>query len=140
MADNPSEAMLPYQQTSAYKTRVIEVAKLMMEHQRGITLQQVAIKLRQVMEINIKQLFEERRSPDLVGSKLLYLSTWRDCLRLYNPGKFFSLHPVLGRCLPIFIFLPRRSPQLSSSERARVRVSGPVSVPSRPLDRVQGIP
>ncbi|KAK0741523.1 hypothetical protein B0T18DRAFT_420297 [Schizothecium vesticola] len=57
----------------------------MMEHRRGITLQQVAIKLRQVMEINIKQLFEERRSPDLVGSKLLYLSTWRDCLNLCNP-------------------------------------------------------
>lgn len=62
MADNPFESMLPYQQTSAYKTRVLEVARLMMEHQRGITLPQVTNKMRQIMEINIKQLFEERRS------------------------------------------------------------------------------
>lgn len=141
MADNPFESMLPYQQTSAYKTRVLEVARLMMEHQRGITLPQVTNKMRQIMEINIKQLFEERRSPDLVGSKLLYLSTWRECLKLYNPGKSEFPRPpsILGRCLPI-LSLPRRGPQFPLGRRARVRVDGPVGVPSRPLDRVQSIP
>lgn len=124
MADNPFESMLPYQQTSAYKTRVLEVARLMTEHQRGITLPQVTNKMRQIMEINIKQLFEERRSPDLVGSKLLYLSTWRECLKLYNPGKSEFPRPpsILGRCLPI-LSLPRRGPQFPLGRRARVRVT-----------------
>lgn len=105
MADNPFESMLPYQQTSAYKTRVLEVARLMMEHQCGITLPQVTNKMRQIMEINIKQLFEERNSPDLVGSKLLYLSTWRECLKLYNPGKseFPRLLPSLGAAYQFFL-------------------------------------
>lgn len=141
MADNPFESMLPYQQTSAYKTRVLEVARLMMEHHCGITLPQVTNKMRQIMEINIKQLFEERNSPDLVGSKLLYLSTWRECLKLYNPGKSEFPRPpsILGRCLPI-LSLPRQGPQFPLGRRARVRVDGPVGVPSRPLDRVQSIP
>lgn len=140
MADNPFESMLPYQQTSAYKTRVLEIARLMMEHQRGITLQDVADKLQQEMEVKIKSLFQLHRSPDLVSSKFLYLCTWASCLKLYNPGESPSfLASSCGRYLPTR-FLPRRSSQLPPGERAQVRVIEPVGLPSGPLDRVQSIP
>lgn len=140
MADNPFESMLPYQQMSAYKTRVLEIARLMMEHQRGITLQDVADKLQQEMEVKIKSLFQLHRSPDLVSSKFLYLWTWASCLKLYNPGESPSfLASSRGRYLPTR-FLPRRSSQLPPGERAQVRVIEPVGLPSGPLDRVQSIP
>lgn len=86
MADNPFESMLPYQQTSACKTRVLEVARLMMEHQRGITLQDVAGEQEKRMEVKIEHIFQKHYSPDLVNSKLLHLFTWRMFLKLYNPG------------------------------------------------------
>ena len=58
------------------------------------------------MEINIKKLFEERRSPDLVSSKLLYLSTWRYCLSLYNPGKSDSPSVQSWGAVYYFAFSP----------------------------------
>lgn len=137
MADNPFESMLPYQQTSAYKTRVLEIARLMMEHQRGITLRDVADELEKQMEAKVEAIFQKRHSPDLVNSRLLHLCTWRKCLKLYNPGASeFRCPPSISHPSPRALFTNSFFPQTQSPvSPSRKRLS-----PSRRRSRCALVP